>query len=126
MDADVIGAFISGMTNEALVHELGCCKSQMMQELLNLATSHAFGKEAIRLIFWKHKGKAQAEPMDEAKDHNRRVKGKKDIWRHHDCDFVAMVDRVHKQKTGKLNHQMLLQGRLQGNRHGRTVRICWR
>ena len=58
VDADVIGVFISGTTNEALVHELGCCKSQMMQELLNLATRHASGEEAIGAIFHKHEGKA--------------------------------------------------------------------
>jgi hypothetical protein len=71
MDADVIRAFISSTTNEALVHELGCCKPRTTQELLNLATSHASGEEAIRAIFCKYKGKAQAEPTDEAKDHNQ-------------------------------------------------------
>jgi hypothetical protein len=30
VDADVIGAFISGMTNEALVHKLGCSKPLMI------------------------------------------------------------------------------------------------
>ena len=71
MDTDVIRAFISGTTSEALIHELGRCKPRTTWEFLDLTTSHAFGEEAIRLIFWKHKGKAQAEPMDEAKDHNR-------------------------------------------------------
>ena len=32
------------------------------------------------------------------------MKGKKDSWRCHDNEFVAVVDRVHKQKTGKFNH----------------------
>jgi hypothetical protein len=41
VDADVIGTFISGTTNEALVHELGRNKPQTMRELLDLATSHA-------------------------------------------------------------------------------------
>jgi hypothetical protein len=72
--------------------------------LLNLATSHGFGEEVIRAIFCKYKGKAQAEPADEAKDLNQRVKGKRDNWRHRDSEFVTAVDRVHKQKTGKLNH----------------------
>ena len=42
--------------------------------------------------------------MGKAKDHNWREKGKKDSWRRHDSDFIAMVDRVHRQKTSKLNH----------------------
>ena len=42
--------------------------------------------------------------MDEAKDGNRRVKGKKDSWRRRGSEFVALVDRIHKQKTGKFNH----------------------
>jgi hypothetical protein len=51
MDADVIGAFISGMTNEALICELRHCKPRTTRELLDLATSHAFGEEAVRAIF---------------------------------------------------------------------------
>ena len=74
----MIGAFSPSMTNEALVHELGCCKPWTTWELLNLTTSHASGKEAARAIFYKYKGKAQAEPMDKAKDHNQQGKCKKD------------------------------------------------
>jgi hypothetical protein len=51
MDADVIGAFISGTTNKALVHELGHYKPRMTRELLDLATSHASSDEAIHAIF---------------------------------------------------------------------------
>jgi hypothetical protein len=47
---------------------------------------------------------AQAEPANEAKDRNRQVKGKKDSWRRCNSEFVAAIDRVHKQKTRKLNH----------------------
>jgi hypothetical protein len=70
VDADVIGVFISGMTNEVLVHELGRYKLRMMQGLLNLATSHASSEEAIHVIFCKHKGKAQAETVNEARHRN--------------------------------------------------------
>jgi hypothetical protein len=72
--------------------------------LLDLATSHASGEEAVHAIFCKHKGKAQAEPIDEAKDHNQRIKGKKDSWRRRDSEFIVAVDRIHKQKTSKLSH----------------------
>ena len=72
--------------------------------MVDLATSHASSVEAIYVIFCKHKDKVQAKPMDEARDHNQRIKGKKDSWRCHDSEFVEAVDRVHKQKTSKLNH----------------------
>jgi hypothetical protein len=78
MDVDVIRAFISDTTNEALVHELRHCKPRTTRELLDLATSHASSEEAVHAIFCKHKGKTQTEPIDEAKDHNQRIKGKKD------------------------------------------------
>jgi hypothetical protein len=67
VDADVIRVFISDMTNKALVHELGHCKPQTTRELLDLATSHASSKEVVHAIFCKHKGKAQAEPIDEVR-----------------------------------------------------------
>ena len=76
----------------------------MTWELLDLVTCQASGEEVIHAIFCKHKGKAQAKPTDEAKDRNRRIKGKKDSWRRCDSEFIAAVDRVHKQKIGKLSH----------------------
>ena len=51
MDVDVIRAFISGTTNETLVHELGCYKPRTTRELLDFTTSHASGKEAVHAIF---------------------------------------------------------------------------
>ena len=53
MDVDVISAFISSMTNEALIHEVGCNKPRTMWELLDLAMSHAFEEEAVRANFYK-------------------------------------------------------------------------
>jgi hypothetical protein len=44
VDGDVIGAFISGTTNESLIHDLRRCKPRMTRELLDLATSHASGE----------------------------------------------------------------------------------
>ena len=62
------------------------------------------GRQAVRAVFCKYKGKAQVKPTDEAKDRIRRVKGKEDSWRRCDNEFITSVDWVHKQKTGKLNH----------------------
>jgi hypothetical protein len=58
VDVDVIRAFISGTTNKSLIHELRRCKPRMTRELLDLATSHAYSEEAVRAIFYKHKGNA--------------------------------------------------------------------
>ena len=54
----MIRAFIFGMTNETLVHELGRSKLQTTRELLDFATSYASGEEAVQAIFCKHKDKA--------------------------------------------------------------------
>ena len=43
-DADVIGAFLSGMTCESLVHKLGRKGPRTTKELLDITTSHASGQ----------------------------------------------------------------------------------
>ena len=78
VDTDMIGAFISGTSNEALIHELERCKPWTTRELLDLTTNHVSSEEAVRAILCKYKSKAQAKSVDEAKDHSRWVKGKKD------------------------------------------------
>jgi hypothetical protein len=50
-DANVIGAFLSGMTCESLVHKLGRKGPRMTKVLLDIATSHASDKEAVGAIF---------------------------------------------------------------------------
>jgi hypothetical protein len=83
VDADVIRAFISGMTNEALVHELRHSKPQMARELLNLTTSHASGEG----LFVKSFASTRARP---------KPNPKKDSWRCHDSEFIVAVNRVHR------------------------------
>ena len=60
-DVDVIGVFLSGTTYESLVHKLGHKGPQTTKELLNVATSHALGKEAVGAIFDHLKGKAKRD-----------------------------------------------------------------
>ena len=45
-----------------LVHKLGRKGSRTTKELLDIATSHASGEEAVGAIFDHPKGKAVAEP----------------------------------------------------------------
>ena len=55
----MIGAFLSGTTCESLVHKLGRKGPRTTKELLDITTSHASGKEAVRVIFDHLKGKAK-------------------------------------------------------------------
>jgi hypothetical protein len=59
VDADVIRAFLLGTTCESLVHKLGHKCQWTTKELLDITTSHASGKEAIRAIFDRAQGKAK-------------------------------------------------------------------
>ena len=58
-DADVIGALLSKTTYESLVHKIGYKGPQTTKDLLDIATSHASGEEAVGAIFDRPKGKAK-------------------------------------------------------------------
>jgi hypothetical protein len=60
-NADIIGAFLSGTTCESLVHKLGRKRPRITKELLDIATSHASGEEAVRAIFDRSRGKAKRD-----------------------------------------------------------------
>jgi hypothetical protein len=57
-DADVILVFWSGMTCQTLVHEFGHEQLKIIKELLDIATRHAFGEEAVGAIFIQGGSKA--------------------------------------------------------------------
>ena len=61
----MIGAFLSGMTCESLVHKLGRKGPRTTKELLDITTSHASGEEAVEAIFDRTDDKAR---RDEAAD----------------------------------------------------------
>jgi hypothetical protein len=65
-DTDVIGAFLSGTTCESLVHKLGHKSPQTMKELLDIATSHASGEEAVGAIFDCSWGKVKRRTLVKA------------------------------------------------------------
>jgi hypothetical protein len=60
-DADIIGAFLFQTTYESLVHKLGCKGLLTTKELLDIATSHALGEEAVGAIFDHSWGKTMLE-----------------------------------------------------------------
>jgi len=51
VDADVISAFLSRTTYESLIHKLGYLKPRTTHDLLDVATNHAFGEEAVGAVF---------------------------------------------------------------------------
>jgi hypothetical protein len=59
VDADVIGAFLSGTHWKTLVHKLGCQKPRTTHELLEIATNHIFGEEAVGTVFERDQCMAQ-------------------------------------------------------------------
>ena len=61
----MIGAFLSGTTYKSLVHKLGRRGPRTTKDLLDIATSHASGEEAVGAVFDRTVGKAR---QDEATD----------------------------------------------------------
>jgi hypothetical protein len=46
-DADIISVFLSGTSSKSLVHMLGWKGLQTTKELLDIATSHTSGEDAV-------------------------------------------------------------------------------
>ncbi|XP_066396262.1 purine permease 3-like [Miscanthus floridulus] len=61
VDADVIGAFLSGTTCESMVHKLGHKGPRTTKELLDITTSHASDEEVVGAIFDCLKGNAKQD-----------------------------------------------------------------
>jgi hypothetical protein len=89
-DTDVFRAFLSGTTCESLVHKLGCKSPQTTKELLDIATRHASGEEAIGAIFDHAKGKAKRNESASEGASNRQ--GKKKNKRNNEGSLVATTD----------------------------------
>ena len=64
VDADIISVFLSGKTYESLIHKLGCLKPCTTCDLLDIATNHASGEEAVGAIFNGGQDKGKARHMD--------------------------------------------------------------
>ena len=109
----MIGAFLSGMTYESLVHKLGRKVPRTSKELLDIATSHASGEEAVGAIFHHSDGKARRDEGagEGASNHSAKRKNKKQ-WR--EDSLVAAADRKggRKPAEGAPNHfEKKLRGR---------------
>jgi hypothetical protein len=56
-DTDVISTFWSNMNCRTQVHDLDRDQPKTMKEILDIATRHASGEEAVRAIFLQNSGK---------------------------------------------------------------------
>jgi hypothetical protein len=89
-NADVNGVFLSGTTYEFLVHKLGRKSPQTTKELLDMATSHASGEEAVGAIFDRAEGKAKLDESAGEGASNRP--GKKKNKKNNEGSLMATAD----------------------------------
>ena len=61
---DVISVFLYGTTYESLIHKLSCLKPRAISDLLNIATNHASGEEAVGAAFSGGQDKGNAKRED--------------------------------------------------------------
>lgn len=81
-DVDVISAFTSGTTSETLVHKLGYKGPGTTNKLLDIATTHALGEDAVGAIFNHRRQKAKHDKEPDEGFGGRANKRKKNKWRH--------------------------------------------
>ena len=74
----MIGAFLSRITCESLVHKLGRRGPRTTKELLDIATSHASGEEAVGAVFDRTDGKARQDEAADEGTSDRPAKRKKE------------------------------------------------
>ena len=108
----MIGAFLFVTTYESLVHKLGHKGLWTIKELLDIATNHASGEEAVGAIFDRLDGNARRDEGADEGTSNRSAKRKNKKQRHKD-PLVAAADRKggRKPTEGTPNHfEKLLEG----------------
>ena len=108
----MIGAFLSGTTCESLVHKLGRRGPWTTKELLDIATSHASGEEAVGAIFDRSNGKTRRDE-DAGEGASNRPTKRKNKKQRRDNSLVAAADRKGGQKPteGTPNHfEKMLEG----------------
>ena len=78
--SDAVNAFTTGTSCRTLVHKLGRKGPQTIKELLDIATKHATGEEAVGAVYGCAKGKAKwdeaageggSRPSDKKKKNNK-------------------------------------------------------
>jgi hypothetical protein len=75
-DNDAISAFQNGTTCTSLIHRLGCRTPRTTRELLDIASNHANGEEAVAATLNTPQGKGK-QVVDHGKGTSSRFKKKK-------------------------------------------------
>jgi hypothetical protein len=89
-DNDAISAFQNGTTCTSLIHRLGRRMPRTTRELLNIASNHADGEEAVAATLNTPHGKGeQVKDYDEGTP-SRFKKKKKNDKRRHNENFVTV------------------------------------
>ena len=101
----MIGAFLSGTTRESLVHKLGHRGPWTTKELLDIATSHASGEEAVGAFFDHPDGKARRDE-DASEGASNRPTKRKNKKQQRDNSLMVAADRKggRKPTEGTPNH----------------------
>ena len=108
----MIGAFLSETTYESLVHKLGRRGPWTTKELLDIATSHALGEEAVGAIFDRPDSKARRDE-DVGEGASNSPTKRKNKKQQRDNSLVATTDRKggRKPTEGTPNHfEKILEG----------------
>jgi hypothetical protein len=99
-DNDAISAFQNGTTCTSLIHQLGRRMPRAMLKLLDIASNHADGKEAVAATLNTPQGKGK-QVMDHAEGKSSCFKKKKkNDMRRRDDNFVAAVERKMSRPKG--------------------------
>ena len=80
IDVDIVSKFLSRRTCKSLIHKLDCVKPHTTHDLLDIATNHASGEEAVEVVFsgGRDRGKAKREDQGECPSTQKGKKNKKD------------------------------------------------
>jgi hypothetical protein len=98
-DNDSISVFQNGTTCTSLIHRLGHRMSRTTRELLDIASNHADGKEAVAATLNTPQGKRK-QVVDHAEGTSSCFKKKKNDKRRRDDNFVATVERKTSRPKG--------------------------
>lgn len=115
VDADVIGAFLSGTTCAELIHKLGCSRPKTTRELLDIATNHASGEEALiamtRPKATRDQGSTKVEKKKAKQMAKKRERARGDEGIHDDEWLIAAIDPSgRKRQDGPGKFEKLMDG----------------
>jgi hypothetical protein len=98
-NSDAISVFQNGTTCTSLIHRLGRRMPRTTRELLDVASNHADGEEAVATTLNTPQGKGK-QVADHGEGTSSRFKTKKNDKRRRDDNFVAALERKASRPKG--------------------------